>query len=151
MVLMLARSKAELKSLTSLQGRAMKGCLRSTPVLVAILFALQSTASTAQPAARPGAGAAFTLTIKPKEELEQTKKERKVIGCAVEINVERGEVEWIALDNSRRRFGRGVHCLDEVGMVTGGGGAPPPPPPPPGPPGGQPCIPQDTPTIITCQ
>src|SRR5262245_6848935 len=107
---MLVRNNAESKSLPGLQQRTMTTCWRSTPVLlIAVLFALQSTASTAQPAATPG-GAAFTLTIKPKDELEQNKKERKVIGCAVEINVERGEVEWIGLDNSRRRFGGGSHC-----------------------------------------
>jgi hypothetical protein len=128
---MLARNKSALKSFAAWQGRAMKWCQRSTPVLLLAVFVVPSTASIAQVTA-PGAGAqVVTLRVQTAEELRKA-KERGVIGCAVELIVERGEIEWTAADGvTRRRFGAGRHCLDERGLATaaaGGGGTPPPPP-----------------------
>ena len=137
MDLMLARNKTALNGLAPLQGRKMPQ--RSTPaLLLAVLFVVQSTASNAQVAA-PGAAVA-TFKIQTAEELRRA-KQRGVIGCAVELIVERGEFEWTARDNvTRRRFGPGRHCLDESGLETAEGArSPPPPAPPPGPPAPPPC------------
>lgn len=133
MGLMLPRNKT---GLASLQG-GHEMLQRLTPaLLLAVLFAVPSTASIAQVTA-PGAGAkVVTVRVQTAEELRRD-KERGVIGCAVELIVERGEVEWTAADGvTRRRFGPGRHCLDERGLQTaaaGGGGTPPPPPGPPAP------------------
>ena len=134
MGLMLARNKTALYGLAASQGRAIK-----TALLLAVLFVVQSTASNAQVAA-PGAAVA-TFKIQTAEELRRA-KQRGVIGCAVELTVERGEFEWTARDGvTRRRFGPGRHCLDERGLQTAaaGGGSPPSPPPPPSPPAPPPC------------
>jgi hypothetical protein len=138
MGLMLTRNKIALRSCAAWQGRAMKRCQRSTPVLLlAVLFAAQPGICNAQPISQ--GGAVFTITVKSPEETRG--KKREAVGCAVELYVERGTVQWTAPDNTRLTVPAGQRvCFDTSGHPTAaGGGAPPSPPPPPGPPTPPPC------------
>ena len=135
---MLTRNKTAPKSFAAWQERAMKRCQRSTPVLLlAVLFAAQPGISNAQAVGQ--GGAVFHITVKGDEETRG--KKREAVGCAVELFVEKGTVQWTAPDNTRLTVPAGQRvCFDTSGHPTAAAGGSPPPPPPPPPPTPPVCV-----------